>query len=209
LPDADVPRDDQILSDDQVREVVRACWQLGPDLGLAVECLAQTGARDSQLRRLTVSDLLDADSAAPRINMATSAKGKKGKTRRINHYPVSITPSLAKALRHAAAKNPGALLLPHTTDTVAARSQFRCAVASVVGRDLTPYCLRHSSIVRQLQRGAPTSLVAANHDTSESMIRKNYAKFIGHHSDAITRRTLIDFGAPVTDGNVVRMSGRK
>src|SRR5262249_38269704 len=30
LPDSDVARDDQVLSEDQVRAVVRACWQIDP-----------------------------------------------------------------------------------------------------------------------------------------------------------------------------------
>src|SRR5262249_22105173 len=183
LPDSDVARDDQVLSEDQVRAVVRACWQIDPAFGLVIECLAATGARDSQLRRLRVSDLLDADSATPRLNMPSSLKGRH---RRIDYYPVTITPSLAKALRRAAPDNPGAPPLAHITNTRAWLSRFRPAVrAARIGRDLTPYCLRHSSITRQLQRGVPTSLVASGHDTSEIMLRKTYARFIGHHSHPI------------------------
>ena len=67
---------------------------------------------------------------------------------------------------------------------------------------MTIYALRHSSIVRQLLAGVPIRVVAVNHDTSVAMIEKTYSKYIGDHSDAITRRALLDLTEPL-GGNVV------
>ncbi|UPJ29270.1 hypothetical protein [Bradyrhizobium sp. CW1] len=65
-----------------------------------------------------------------------------------------------------------------------------------LGPETTPYALRHSSIVRQLLKGVPTRVVAAHHDTSVQMVEKNYSRYIiGDPSEALTRATLIDFGA--------------
>jgi hypothetical protein len=54
------------------------------------------------------------------------------------------------------------------------------------------YALRHSNIVRQLLGGVPIRIVAANHDTSVGMIERTYSKYIGDHSDALTRGALLD-----------------
>jgi hypothetical protein len=52
------------------------------------------------------------------------------------------------------------------------------------------YALRHTSIVRQLLAGVPTRVVAALHDTSVTMIERNYSRYIGDHVDDIVRATL-------------------
>lgn len=63
-----------------------------------------------------------------------------------------------------------------------------------LGTEVTPYALRHSSIVRQLLKGVPTRVVAAHHDTSVAMIEKNYSRYIiGDPTEAMTRATLLDF----------------
>jgi hypothetical protein len=41
------------------------------------------------------------------------------------------------------------------------------------------------------------------------MIEKTYSSSIGDHSDALYRRAMPDFGAPVADDNVVPISGRR
>jgi hypothetical protein len=65
---------------------------------------------------------------------------------------------------------------------------------------ISGYCFRHSSIVRQLKRGVPTRIVAANHNTSVQQIEANYSKHIVDHSDQITRAALLDHQpAPVAD----------
>jgi hypothetical protein len=61
-----------------------------------------------------------------------------------------------------------------------------------------PYALRHSSIVRQLREGLPTRLVASLHDTSVTMIARNYAFYIADALDEIARRAIVPLApAPV------------
>jgi hypothetical protein len=67
---------------------------------------------------------------------------------------------------------------------------------------VVPYTLRHSSIVRSLQRGLPTRLVADAHDTSVPIIERNYSRFIADYSDAALRMAQIDL-APAPAGSVV------
>ena len=68
-------------------------------------------------------------------------------------------------------------------------------VATAGGCDpkvVTPNCLRHSSIVRQLINAVPIRVVAAHHDTSIRMIERTYSKHISDHSEARVRRALLD-----------------
>jgi hypothetical protein len=60
------------------------------------------------------------------------------------------------------------------------------------GEKVTIYALRHSSIQRQLLANIPISIVAAGHDTSDAIIRRNYARFIGNHADGLVRPVLLD-----------------
>jgi hypothetical protein len=69
---------------------------------------------------------------------------------------------------------------------------------------ITPYALRHSSIVRMLLRGLPVSLVASLHDTSETEIHKHYGRYITDVSDTIARGAMLDL-SETADGNVVAM----
>src|SRR6185437_2926823 len=71
--------------------------------------------------------------------------------------------------------------------------------------DVTIYAFRHTSIVRQLLAGVPIRVVAVNHDTSVQMIEKNYSDFIADHSDALSRKALLDLSAPHTGDNVVTL----
>jgi hypothetical protein len=72
---------------------------------------------------------------------------------------------------------------------------------------ITPYCFRHSSIVRQLLKGMPIRLVAANHDTSVAVIEKHYARFIvSKQTDAMTRATLIDHDPSSVQDNVIPLA---
>ncbi len=64
------------------------------------------------------------------------------------------------------------------------------------------YALRHSNIVRQLLAGVPLRVVAVNHDTSLSMIERNYSRYIGDHADALARVALLDTTV-VSGSNVV------
>ncbi len=60
------------------------------------------------------------------------------------------------------------------------------------------YALRHSSIVRQLLGNVPIRVVAVNHDTSVTMLERTYSRYIGDHSDALARVTLLDTAAVPT-----------
>lgn len=53
------------------------------------------------------------------------------------------------------------------------------------------HALRHSSIVRQILRGAPVRVVA-----SVAMIERNYSAFISDLTDGLTRAAVFDVTAP-------------
>ena len=57
FPDSHVARANAVLSDDEVRAVVAACYAASDRLGLLVEVLAITGCRPVQAARLLVGDL--------------------------------------------------------------------------------------------------------------------------------------------------------
>jgi integrase len=204
LPEADGARN-TILPDATVGEIVRGAYDDDHRFGAFVETLAGTGARESQVLKLTVRDLQDGNPAAPRLMMPSS---RKGRNRRVDHKPLPISPGLAAVLRQrASGRAPHDLLFNKIHDL---RVRFR-AVAKRVGLcdNVTPYALRHSSIVRQLLGGIPVRIVASFHDTSVLMIEKTYSRFIiGDASDAMTRRTLLDFSAPAASDNVVPIAGR-
>lgn len=187
LPDSEVARN-VILPDHTVKALVHGSYDEDTDFGLLIEVLAETGARESQIFRLTPSDLQD-DLTAPRLMVPTS---KKGKNRKIEHRPLSISLRLAKALRQQAKGRAEHAPLFDKTWNLAAT--FRPVVERLeLGPEVTPYALRHSSIVRQLLMGVPIRVVAAHHDTSVTMIEKNYSRYIGDLSDALTRKTLLNF----------------
>jgi hypothetical protein len=92
--------------------------------------------------------------------------------------------------------------------TGAMREPFR-AVAKACGLDpdeVTPYALRHSSIVRQILANTPIRLVASLHDTSTVMIEKSYSRYIAGHGDAMIRKTLLDLDAAPPASNVVPLA---
>jgi integrase len=203
LPDGETARN-VILPDETVCAVVRTSYEVDHQLGLWIETLAGTGARESQVLRVEVQDLQD-DPHAPRLMMPNS---RKGRNRRIERKALPISRRLAAALQQAAAgRAPNAPLLDGIR-------QLSTAFKSIVERlgldpEVTPYALRHSSIVRQLLGGIPTRIVAAFHDTSVAMIEKTYSRYIiGDPTDVMTRRTLLDFSVPAAADNVVAITGR-
>jgi len=84
-----------VLPDADVLRVVQAAYALDRAFGILVEVLAQTGARISQVARLTCGDL-QPDGPDPRLMMPTSYKGRGEKERQ--QVPVPITASLAAQL---------------------------------------------------------------------------------------------------------------
>ncbi|MEH2475680.1 integrase [Nitrobacteraceae bacterium AZCC 2161] len=191
LPDSEVARN-VILPDHTVAALVTGSYDEDADFGLLIDVLAETGARESQVFKLTPHDLQDHHPTAPRLMMPTS---RKGKNRKIEYRPLPISPRLAKALRQQAKGRAAHAPLFDKLWNLAAR--FRPIVERLgLEPEVTPYALRHSSIARQLLKGVPTRVVAAHHDTSVAMIEKNYSRYIiGDPSDALTRATLLDFGA--------------
>jgi integrase len=209
LPDAHRARD-MSLSDAEVLRLITCARDVDHRFGLYVEVLAITGARGSQASRLVVSDL-----QADRLMMPTSAKGRGRKI--IKRYPVPIPPGLAAALAVECRGRAGGMpLLLQSSGThwgvgrSNLRQLFRAAVTAA-GLDsdrVTPYALRHSSIVRQLQRNVPIRLVASLHDTSVAIIEANYSAHIAHHADELVRGALLDAAQPAA-ANVVTLPGER
>jgi integrase len=101
-----VSRNVQRLDDEQVRALIAAAYAIDSAFGLYVEVAAVTGARLSQIARLTVTDL-QADNGTPRLMMPTS---RKGRGRKAAKRPVPITPALARKLESKRAANAPLLL---------------------------------------------------------------------------------------------------
>jgi integrase len=207
LPDAEQSRN-VIIPDDAILRIVSAAYVVGREFGLLVEVAAVTGARVSQLARLEVGDM-QGDRLDPRLMMPSARKGRGRK--RIERRPVPIPTTLAMALKQAGAGRPNeAPLLAKASGDPWRHSDhrrpFRRAViaAELDPAEVTIYALRHSSIVRQLLASTPIRVVASLHDTSVVMIERTYSRFISDHSDALSRRALLDTSGPI-DKNVVAL----
>jgi integrase len=199
LPDSEVARN-VILPDQAVAALVSGSYDQDRGFGLLIKVLAETGARESQVFKLTPHDLLDHHSTAPRLMMPTS---KKGKNRKVEHRPIPIPLGLARLLRQQAV---GRTLHEPLFGKVWNLAALLRPVVERLALDpqITPYALRHSSIVRQLLKGSPVRVVAAHHDTSVAMIEKHYSRYIiGDPSDAMTRATLLDLPEPSIAADVI------
>jgi integrase len=213
LRDTHRPRN-AILTDEQVRALIAAAYEIDPAFGLLTETAATTGARPSQLVKLEVGDLQQSNGDGPRLMVPSSRKGHAGKP--ITRKPVPIPASLAARLRQAVgdrgASSP--LLLrsdgkPWSATSADHRNPFARAVARAkLDPKFTFYSLRHSSIVRQILAGAPLRVIADAHDTSTKEIERTYSHFIADHADAVLRKGLLDTAHPAAD-NVVPMAGRR
>ena len=195
-----------ILPDQVIRDIITAAFGVGSELGLLVETAAVTGARVSQIANLRVADL-QADRPDPRLMMPSSRKGRSQK--KVTHVPVPIPASLAEKLNRATkGKATDAPLLTKPSGERWKQSDhsrlFRRVVlgAALDPSELTLYALRHSSIVRDLLANVPVRIVATKHDTSIPMIERNYSKYIADHADVLSRRAMLDPGAPSGD-NVI------
>jgi integrase len=200
-----------VLSDDEVRAIVRAAYEYDPALGLLVEVGAMTGARPKQIARLQCRDLLGDRTNNPRLHMPTSNKGncKHKKT----HVNVPITADLAAKLRSNRGPSEPLLLRSdgepwsHTNPHNEYQRQFQAIVARAGianPRKVTFYALRHSSITRQINARTPLHIIAARHDTSERMIVQHYGRDIDEHDDGM-RAGLIDLAAPAR-ANVIALA---
>jgi integrase len=195
LPEGETARN-IILSDEAVRDIIAAAYADSEEFGRFIECLASTGARESQLLRLDVEDIID--TKTPRLMMPSS---RKGKHRHISRKPIAITPRLLLVLKQAAKGRNGRLF----DEIYKVSKRFREVTEHLkLDRATTTYALRHSSIVRMLMAGTPTRVVAAHHDTSVPMLEKHYSRYIiGDASDAMVRASLLDLDTPATPSNVI------
>jgi integrase len=223
---APVAREAQVLSDADVRRLISAAWDIDAhggwsgDLGRIVLALAATGARFSQIIRMTV---VDVQAVQGRLMVPTSRKGRGVK--RQTHIGVRVGDDVLAALAKATIGRKSGeplFLRPHMRQIGPAKwetdgrepwfaaAELRRPWAEIVARaDLPdgtiPYALRHSSIVRSLLAGLPTRLVAALHDTSSAMIERHYAAFIVDAMDEITARAIV----PLSPATVVSLAERR
>jgi integrase len=196
IPDAERVRNNVLLSDATIRAVVVCGYSLSEDIGLWINVAVETGARPSQIRRLVVANLQD-DHAAPRVMMPSSKKGRSEKKH--VYRPVPITPALAQRLRRAVLARGATADQPLLTIDGRAwdkRSHFgpwrQAAALAKLDPRITSYCMRHSSICRQLLSAVPVTVCAKSHDTSPQMLHRVYAAYIADISDTVTRAALID-----------------
>jgi integrase len=201
-----------IVPDEDVRTIIAAAAEVDGAVGLLIEAAAVTGARVSQLARLEIADLQD-DRPDPRLMMPSSRKGKNRKVG--ERKPVPISASLAAKLRRAAGTRLGSdpLLLRPNGEPWCRSNQHLLPFAEAVARagldrKITMGALRHSSIVRMLLAGVPARVVASVHDTSVQMLERTYSRFISDHSDALTRRAMLDTAQPPAE-NVDTLPGRR
>ena len=70
---------------------------------------------------------------------------------------------------------------------------------------LSPYVLRHSSIIRQIRSGTALRLISFAHDTSTAEIERTYARYLNVAADD-TRNGLLADDAPPAMDNVIKMA---
>jgi integrase len=202
-------RDNQILDDEQVREIIRISISRDKDgdFALLVILLAATGARFSQLRRMRVCDVQPEHS---RILVPSSFKGK-GKAPALTKIPVGsdVLERLRSAVegrradeallqkwryRQVGPVGPNAWIRDYrgpwrTASEMTREWQAVMAEAGLVG--VVPYALRHSSIVRGIRANLPIRLVAALHDTSVTMIERHYSRWITEGLEEMAAKAVV------------------
>lgn len=212
-----VAREAQILPDADLRRIVTAAAEVDAagawdgDFHRLVIVLAATGARFSQIQRMTVGDV---QAAQNRLMVPVSRKGRGSK--HSSHVAVRVTPDVIEALRAALVgrRGPDRLLLRprwqmervgewRKVDRVPwnSASEMRQPWAAILEKagmpgDLVPYALRHSSIVRGLRANLPVRLVAALHDTSTAMIEAHYSAYIVTALDELAALAAVSLITP-------------
>jgi integrase len=207
-----VARETQVLPDADVRALISAAWvvdgegQWDGDLARVVLVLAATGARFSQIIRMTVADV---QAAQRRLMIPVSRKGRGVK--QATHIGVRVGDDVLAALKKATTGRRGSeplFLRPHWRQVAVSRWEKAdrgpwfaaaeltrpwAAIVAMAGLAAAtiPYSLRHSSIVRGLRAGLPVRLVAALHDTSSAMIERHYAAFIVDAMDELAARAVV------------------
>jgi integrase len=210
-------REAQVLTDADVRRIISAAAEVdaegdwGGDLARVVLVLAATGARFSQVVRMTVADV---QAKQKRLMVPTSQKGrgKKQKT----HTVVPVGGDVLDVLKTVTAGRKGyepLFLRPHWNQVGPARwekdergpwyaaAELTRPWAAIVARaglatGTIPYSLRHSSIVRGLCAGLPVRLVSSLHDTSAAMIEKHYGHFVDDALSELAGRAVVPLTTP-------------
>jgi integrase len=224
--EASVARDNQILTDAQVGTLLRATGEIDAEQGYEgdlyriVVCLAATGARFAQARRMRVSD---AQRKERRLMMPGSYKGRGGNG---GSVPVPVGQDVIEALLPAIVGRPNEAPLferwsyDQEAGSIAWKKSERGpwktaeltrpwqAIRERAGLpEVIPYALRHSSIVRGLRKGLPIQHVAKSHNTSTTMIERHYAKYIATALEDLARAAVVPL-VPQHGGNVVTIAGR-
>jgi integrase len=197
-------RENQILTDDQVREILAAAKEIDEDLWRMLLVLAATGARFAQAKRLRVEHVqLDRG----RLIMGASAKGKKSK---LVSVALKVGPDVIEALEPIVrGRPPNASLLEHwklaqgkvgewervdreawKTSSQMQRAWVKiCDRCGIEGRVI--YSLRHSSIIRAIRAGLPLRLVGALHDTSAHEIETHYSRWIVDGLEELAAKAIV------------------
>jgi len=205
-PAEPIARVNQVLTDDEVRKIVRESAELDEDGDFArlVLVLAATGARFSQARRLLVQDVQTEQ------NRLLIPRSHKGRGKAEDYIRVPVGPDVIEQLLSVTeGRHPYAPLLEHwrlrqigpVKWEKVGRGPWNAAsemmrkwkqVVETVGLpDAVPYALRHSSIVRGLKHDLPTRLVAALHDTSVAMIERHYSRWITDQLDDLASSAVV------------------
>ena len=221
-----IAREAQALSDSDVRRLIAATWEVDEaggwegDLARLVLALAATGARFSQLVRMTVADVQPRER---RLMIPTSRKGRRSK---LMHVAVPVAQDVIDALAPAVNGRVGGEPLflyrgwrrigpigwersperrPWISPDQMARHWAAIIARAGLPASTTPYSLRHSSIVRGLRAGLPTRLVAQLHNTSSAMIEAHYSHHIADALSELAERAVISLSpATVTPLSAVR-----
>lgn len=220
---APVAREQQILADADIRRIIAAAKEVDAaedwegDLARLVLVLAATGARFSQVARLTVADV---QRPQMRLMIPVSRKGRGAKA--VGRTGVRVGDDVMEALRPATAgrKGPDILLLRPRWRQIkvtewekVGRAQWLSSAEltrpwrwiteqAELPADIVPYALRHSSIVRMLGAGLPIRLVAALHDTSSAMIERHYSAYVVDAMDELAARAVV----PLTSASVGKLN---
>jgi integrase len=224
--DGSVARDNQILTDEEVGTILQAAYEVDQEQGFdgdlyrIVVCLAATGARYAQVRRMRVGDV---QVSARRLMVPGSYKGRGGSG---GSDPVPVGDDVMTVLLSAIAARPSDAFLferwIHEQEPrgIAWKKSERGpwkraelarpwkAIRERAGMPkVIPYALRHSSIVRGLRKGLPIQQVAKQHNTSVKMIERHYAKYIATALEDLARAAVVSL-VPRSNGNVVPMGKR-
>ncbi|MBR0746185.1 hypothetical protein JQ582_19830 [Bradyrhizobium japonicum] len=197
------PRDNYYRPDAVIIAIIRECYAVETtDYAALIETLAGTGARESQVLKLYPDDILDDDPDAPSLMIWCSNKGRAD--RDPEQRMVEITPKLAAMLRARANARGRSRPLFDRLWNVSKRFDVVLKRLGLDNQKLTPYLLRHSSIIRQIRSGKALRFIAFDHDTSTVEIERTYARFLNTAKDN-SRKGLLADDVPVLD-NVVRLA---